>query len=303
MIGRSFPVFSAGRKVIVHADERLAQWWPLIAPHIPGTTVALPPALDPMASPVACDADLTGLRTSGDARRVINAHLHRVHLEHRAVCVHGVTLADPDSTAAVVLLGGHGAGKTLVAMALAGRGWLPMAGDVTILGASPPGAPLDHIAGVADAAVAVLGGTRAFAVRAAAVRRWFPAIEIRRPVEDLSGQWPAPEPGDVPVTGAVMVHVDGDPQLSAEPDGLDAHTAASAWWHASGHLLDRWSDDAPPMWRLIEDAGHLHDRAVLVRALATRVRLTRLRGDPHGIAAAIDSTHRATCRTALTVLP
>lgn len=278
---RSYRVSSAGRTLAVRAADVSAGWWERIVPHLPGVTaggvtegagtraVVLPPG--------------TG---EGDARRRINAHLHLLHLAHRALCVHAVALRHP-SGAAVLLLGGHGAGKSLVALALAGRGWQVLAGDVAVVDC-PHGQ---------DRPI-VVGGTSAFIARRAPARRWFPGLQL--PADgperlDLAAHLGLLERQPSPwapatVVAALVVDVDGDPQAG---DGvlaeLDSHTAANVWWRASGHLVDRLLDDGEQPLRPLEGEGGARRRLARVRRLAAHLPLHTAWGAPEPIATHVEA--------------
>lgn len=278
MTARVKALVSAGRALHVMDDGRLAHWWPALYGHIPGTTAAAPAPLPPWEGETV--VDVTGREAPSQARRVINAHLHLLHLEHDTLCVHAAALSAPGGDGAVLLLGGHGAGKTLVATALALASWTPIAGDVALVQ-------------VGEDTTAVVGGTAAFMVRAAPTARWFPHVpRPDRAHADLGHLWEAaPAPAAVPVLAAVWVRVDGDPHLdgaTAEP--MDAHTAHTLWWTASAHLLDRVTQvDCDPL-RLLEAPAVVRRRAALTRTAVGRLAPTALWGDPHAIAAAITHT-------------
>lgn len=276
-MGNLFCVDSAGRALAVVAPGQLATWWPEMSAHIPGAT---PEGIAPYAG---TEADLTvpvGLG-SQDMRRLINASLHRLHLDHDTLSVHAVALEHPDTREAVLLLGGHGSGKSLTAVALTLRGWHVLAGDVALLDAAP-----------LDDAPRVRGGTSAFVVRRAPVRRWFPQLGVGTdgPEKiDLSGC-----AHSVGGNGAVMprrvgaaavVDVDGDPAVSHGClQRVDAHTAATVWLRASAHLLDRVLDESDTVLREVEDVAAARHRTGLVRALARTVPVSAIWGSPAGVA-------------------
>lgn len=173
-------VVSAGRCLRVAGPVELGRWWARMRPQIPGTVSG---GLVSVAEPaqVTLPEDVT----LGDARRWINAHLHRVHLGDDTVSVHGVAVAHDDG--AVLLLGGHGAGKSLTGLALmTGHGWRAVAGDTVLV----------H---VGEGTPSVVGGTGAYTVRRRETRWWFPAVRL--PLSggdtvDISGQLPwDPRPG------------------------------------------------------------------------------------------------------------
>ncbi|NVI87516.1 hypothetical protein HUX53_09645 [Actinomadura sp. BRA 177] len=223
----------------------------------------------------------------GDARRLINAHLHRMHLGHGTLCLHAVALRCPGDCGTVVLLGGHGAGKTLVAIALAEQGWWPVAGDLVLL-------DVGHVP-------AFRGGTSAFLARSDALRRWFPNMPAGSSHEekvDLRSQWDDGGGDDLgrtaPLLAAVLVDVDGDPRAHTAGLGLaDGHTAATAWLRASTHVLDRILDSSSTVLRLVESADGAHHRVALIRRLARHVPLHMAWGAPQRIAAQVDQLTRA----------
>ncbi|WP_433259764.1 hypothetical protein ACQPYK_49220 (plasmid) [Streptosporangium sp. CA-135522] len=207
-----------------------------------------------------------------------------LHLGSGTVCVHAVAMHRPEVGAAL-LLGGHGAGKTLVGVALALRGWHWLAGDVTLLDVA------------AEGGAAVRGGTTAILGRRSAIRRWFPELTLPEGPDtvDLHGQGGLPSslatitPVRVPVAAAVLVDVDGDPLATGRTlQPVDRHTAATVWLRASGHLLDRILDDGEQPLRLLEDGPAQRQRLHYVHALARSVGMHAARGTPQGIAARIE---------------
>jgi hypothetical protein len=279
---RLFAVPSGGRILRVEAPEELAVWWHRIAPHLPGVRVD---GIRPMPSDGGAVAVVPNGMGMGDARRLLNAHLHRLHLTYGTLCIHAVTLRHCSVGGAVVLLGGHGAGKTLVALALVERGWRIVAGDVTLLDCCGHGA-----------FPAVLGGTRAFLARRAPVRRWFPDLQLTAAGSDkvdLSSQLgllsPEPSTGPGTVAAAVMVDVDGDLHAGdGAVEELDRHTAVTVWLRASGHLLDRVLEDSDVALRQFEDGAAARRRVAQVRVLAEQVPLHAAWGVPRKIAAHVE---------------
>ncbi|WP_227025997.1 hypothetical protein [Streptomyces fodineus] len=270
-----FALRSGGRILRLAADDGFAASWPRLAPHVPGARSGELTLLD---TGVHADLALENGVSPGDARRLINAHLHRLHLGSDTLCAHAVVLCRPDGDGTVVLLGGHGAGKTLVAIALAERGWRPAAGDVALLDVHP--------------APAVRGGTSAFMARSSAVARWFPQLRLD-PSDadriDLRSRWnDATDPAGGRVLAAVLVAVDGDPSARVGLYTEDTHTAATAWLRASTHLLDRILETSPMVLRLVEDAAAARRRIALVQALAARLPLHAARGTPQRIASCIE---------------
>ncbi|MGI8311465.1 hypothetical protein [Saccharopolyspora hattusasensis] len=209
-----------------------------------------------------------------DARRLVNAGLHRLHLGCGTVCVHAVG-AEMEG-AGVVLLGGHGAGKSLVGLALQERAWRITAGDVALVQVPS----VDH-------GPRLLGGTAAYVVRVRPVARWFPALagETGSGADKIDlGLAPSATP--VPLRLAVAVDVDGDPRRAqGEVDSVARHTAVTVWLRASAHLLDRVLDDDRMVLREFENPRALRRRVSMVRDLAWQVPMVSVCGPPQVIAA------------------
>jgi hypothetical protein len=162
-IGRGvWEVVSAGRSLVVDADATLQTRWESIAPHLPGV---LPGRLRAGAGPQT--VRLPDGMSGGDTRRLLNAHLHLLHLPRATLCVHAVCVQRAADGRVALLLGGHGAGKTLAALALVRRGWRVLAGDVALVECPPAGGR-----------PRVLGGTTAFLARREPTSRWFPGLEL-----------------------------------------------------------------------------------------------------------------------------
>lgn len=279
---RVFSVPSAGRLLRVDAPVQLAVWWPRIAPHVPG--VYLEELLrDPSDGPG--DLVLSMDVGAADARRLINAHLHLRHLDHGTLCLHAVALQRGSRGGAVLLLGGHGAGKSLVALALVSRGWRILAADIALLDT------LDR-----ETTAAVRGGSRAFVVRRAPIRRWFPelALEESGPDKvDLRAHWsfltaaPAEEP--LAIAATVLVDVDGDPHIGGgQAEEIDRHTAAAVWLRASGHLLDRMLEGSDAVLRGFENTVVARRRITHIRALAEETPMHAARGTPQAVADCVE---------------
>ncbi|MCC9309166.1 hypothetical protein LN042_19105 [Kitasatospora sp. RB6PN24] len=279
---RCYVVSSAGRTLTVRAAGVPAAWWERIVRHLPGVAAGgVTEATG--AGAVVLPAGLG----EGDVRRCVNAQLHVLHLAHGALCVHAVALQHPGGGGAVLLLGGHGAGKSLVALALAGRGWQVLAGDVAVVDC-----------GRGQDRPLVVGGTSAFIVRRAPVRRWFPGLQLPADgparldlaacgglLERQMAPW-----SPVTVVAAVVVDVDGDPQAgNGVLNELDTHTAANVWWRASGHLLDRLLDDGEQALRRLEDVAGSRRRLAQVRRLAEYLPLHTAWGAPQPIATHIEA--------------
>ncbi|MEV6986292.1 hypothetical protein AB0M95_34240 [Sphaerisporangium sp. NPDC051017] len=209
---------------------------------------------------------------AGDSRRFINAHLHVLHLDNGTLCLHAVALYRDDH-GAVLLLGGHGAGKTLVAVAMLMRGWQLLAGDIALLD-------------VED--VALRGGTSAFVVRLGPAHRWFPHLGLPQVVPeevDLGHRWPALRMAPVQLIAAVSVHV---AETGIPPRKIDSHTAQTLWLRASGHLLDRILDDPDIVLRLLENGSAARRRVALIRTLAARLVIHAAVGPPAQIAEQVE---------------
>lgn len=265
-------VVSAGQCLRVAGPAELGRWWAGMRPHIPGTA---PGGLVAVAE--SAQVSLPEEVTVGDARRWINAYVHRVHLGNDTVSVHGVAVARAEG--AVVLLGGHGVGKSLTGLALmTGHGWQAVAGD-TVLIRLGEGVPW------------VVGGTSAYTVRGRETRWWFPQVRLGLrdgDTVDLSGQLPWDSRPGMPLVAAIQVAVDGGFSRDDPMVRCDGQTARNAWYRASGHLLDKVLDDhhADPL-RLVETPELVRVRVRVVRGLAASVGCGWLRGSPQRVAEAI----------------
>ncbi|MEV4381602.1 hypothetical protein [Streptosporangium sp. NPDC049644] len=262
---------SSGRTLAVVAGEDVIAAWPHIAPHVPGASAELLPPGDELAARGVAVPD-----APPDARRVINAHLHVVHLAAGTVCVHAVAMYRPGGKA-VLLLGDHGAGKTLAGLALAARGWQWLARDVTLVDVAADGGPF------------VRGGTTAILGRRGAVRRWFPELDLPKAgpaIVDLRRRNPVTAGRvRVPVAAAMLVSLDtAPPAAGGVVESVDRHTGATAWLRGSGHLLDRLLDDGEQPLRLLEDEHVQRQRLRYVHALTGAVGFYAVRGTPYDIA-------------------
>jgi len=144
-------VSSAGARLRVAGPVELSRWWSRIGPQVPGVAFGA-------LAPVVGQARLRLPETvaAADARRWINAHLRGAHLRQGTLGVHGVALVREGR--AVVLLGGHGAGKSLTGLALMrGYQWWPVAGDTALVQVNDR--------------PRVIGGTSAYLVRRREVHR------------------------------------------------------------------------------------------------------------------------------------
>ncbi|MGH3752748.1 MAG: hypothetical protein ACRDRP_08635 [Pseudonocardiaceae bacterium] len=265
-------VVSAGRHLVVDAGADFGDRWPMLAGHVPAT--ACHPGIAGLPPPpsAVCGGQDWATR---DLRRWLNAHLHCLHLRYETVTVHAVTVTRAGW--AVALLGGHGAGKSLVGLALAARGWQVAAGDLTLVQLRGPGAPV------------VAGGTSAYLVRADALACFFPDLPLSSPTGDkidCSGCLPVTGTYPLPLRDAVLVNVGGS---GCAEEGLDTHTCATVWYRATGHALDRilaGVAHAEPL-RLLESADLVRRRLRLACTLARWLPVRQLRGDPQALAAAI----------------
>lgn len=221
-----------------------------------------------------------------DRRRRANAAAHCRAVGLGVLCVHAAAMSKDG--VGVVLLGGHGAGKSLSALALVEHGWRAVAGDVALV-----------YVGNQKAGPALIGGTRQFLMRPGAYKRWF-AHRMQDPLRDSAPHkrlditatvpWvPAPVE-EVTLDLAVLVAVDGGARGGADQAPLDAHTSTSVWYRASSHLLDRVLDDegADPL-RCMEPARVTKARMTLVRAAAKALPVRWMLGAPQAIAEAIEA--------------
>lgn len=270
-------IFSRERLLTVQAPATLDSLVPRLSPHLPGVG----PNGIVMATTQKCDAVIQNGTCASDVRRLLNAHLHQLHLHQSTLCVHAVTLHHDDLDATVMLLGGHGAGKTLVSLALTQRGWHTTAGDVTLLDC------YQH-------AAVVSGGTRAVIARRDAVHRWFPHLvppqheAVKMNLQTLPAVG-LDQSSMRALKAAVVVNVDGDPHGDgAAIEEMDHHTAVTTWLRSSSHLLDRVLQGSDIMLRRFESASASRQRLLHVRALATHTPLHAARGTPQKIALQVE---------------
>jgi hypothetical protein len=271
---RTWIVASAGLRLAVAGPEALSAWWPSIATQVPGAAARLASQADGEPEVVLPDGV-----TSGDARRRINAAVHVGHLRRGALCVHGVGLARDGI--GVLLLGGHGSGKSLTGLAMiTEHGWRPAAGDTCIVQAVGTHAE-------------IIGGTTAYVVRRQEAARRFPGIAVpgSQPDADIGGTlgtWcPSAGPAGARLAVIASVLVGSTPgESDAEPQ--PGHVAVSALYRASSYLLDKVLDDpdSGPL-RLVEDASAARSRDRLSRWVASSVSSWWVRGTPEGIAAEV----------------
>jgi hypothetical protein len=270
---------SAGLRLIVGGPVALAGWWPQIASRIPGASTRLEPAPGRPA-----DVGLPDDVTPGDARRRVSAAVHAGHLRRGTLTAHGVAMVR-DGTA-VLLLGGHGAGKSLAGLALAELGWTPAAGDVCLIRVG------------ADGPARVIGGTRAYIVRRGETARWFPGLPLpgvasESDVAGCLGPWYQPDGnGGLRLAAIVTVSV-GAGSSGGRAVPLPPQGAASAVCRASTYLIDKVLDDpaADPL-RLAEGPALCRQRVRLARQAAA-VGAWHASGNPRAIAAEATRVARA----------
>jgi hypothetical protein len=216
-----------------------------------------------------------------DARRVINTGLHVGHLQRSTLSVHGVALVKDGR--AVLLLGGHGSGKSLTGLAMiSAHGWRPVAGDVCLIRAAD------------DGRVTVVGGTRSYVVRRSGTRHWFPGLPFPSPGEcieyaDMLEPWYRPPiEGEVPLAAAISVSIGSGPPAEVPRQGQPRHVAVSALYRASSYLIDKVLDDldADPL-RMAEGPERCRLRMRLARRTVARTASWWSGGSPHFIAAEI----------------
>lgn len=281
---RQWTVTSHQAQLLVEGCDHLASGWPRLRSRIPHTTltpIEQPPQVGPEADRLVFD-DQPSL---DDLRRLINARLHAAHLRYGVLSLHGVALTGHGRD--VLLLGEHGAGKSLSGLAMTtDHGWSVTAGDTCLVRVLPEGLP------------ELIGGTAAYLVDRKAVTRWFPDIPLppgssdRLDLAAHRGPVPAGSPSDARLTTAVWVRVDsGTPTASG--CRFNDQVALSAIYRASGHLLTKVLDNpaAEPL-SLVEDAGLATKRLMLARHLARALGCWWIRGDPHQIGKAVDRLAR-----------
>jgi hypothetical protein len=273
-MSKKWLVASAGTALVVEGPDELAMWWSDLAPQIPGTSdEPLSVGLGPETLAVADDATRT------DARRMINGHVHAAHLGNDTLSLHGVALSK--GRHAVVLLGGHGAGKSLTGLAMIQElGWRPVAGDTCLIRISTAAEPR------------VVGGTRSYIVRRHETSRWFPTLAVSGGDGDrveLSGRFtPHGAPTSISLVGIALVSIDGI-ETATHRLPRSGHVAANAIYRASRHLIDKVLDDpAQDPLSLVEGPELARRRLYLVRQLVATTGCRWFRGTPLAMATAID---------------
>jgi len=222
---------------------------------------------------------------SGDALRVHRAGEHCRRLGEGVLSAHAVAMAR--NGCGVVLLGGHGAGKSVTGLALAARGWEALAGDVTLV-------RIDDSSGRAS----LTGGTRRFLLRptftsahdAYRAPTSGDAVDPTTRV-DLTDRlrWVALGGDEIELRLAVNIAADSGAGSPAVLARLDSHTSQSIWWRASGYLVDRVLDDpsAVPL-RCMEQPALAAARMRLARTAAQLVPVREGFGTAEAVAAAIE---------------
>jgi hypothetical protein len=257
----------------LRGPEIMTKWWPALSPQIPGTTCG---PLNGTRGPAVLTLPM-GIG-SRDARLLINACLHREHLLQGTISVHGVVVASGGK--AVLLLGCHGAGKTMTALALiAAQAWRPVGGDTCLLRNEP-----------GSQGVLVTGGTRSFMVRQTETRRWFADLlspnDTASEFVDLARSLPPPQPpshgAEPTLLLAALVRAE---DCLLDCVRCDLLTARNAMYRASSHLIDKITDDpALDPLHLVETPALARVRVAVARAAATSVPCWKLRGRPHAMA-------------------
>ncbi len=227
---------------------------------------------------------------AGDARRIANGTAHCRRVLFGILSVHSVAMVRDGE--AVVLFGGHGAGKSVTGLALAERGWIAVAGDMALIQV-----------GGHETRPLLVGGSRQYLLRPASFREWFGSrsqdwiragdhgagvaarIDITNALE-----WAEQPVGEVMVRAAVSVTVDSGAGPIAEVGVMDDHTSASVWYRASSHLVDRVLDDedAEPL-RCMEPPALTTARMMLIREAARALPVRSIFGTPRGIAEAAEA--------------
>jgi len=227
---------------------------------------------------------------AGDARRIANATAHCRGLLLGMLSVHAVAMVRDGE--AVVLFGGHGAGKSVTGLALAERGWIAVAGDMALIQV-----------GGHETRPLLVGGSRQYLLRPASFREWFGSrgqgriragdhgtgVAARIDITHALG-WAEQPAGEIVVCAAVLVTVDSGAGPIAEVAVMDNHTSASVWYRASSHLVDRVLDDedAEPL-RCMEAPALAVARMTLIREAARALPVRSMFGTPRGIAEAAEA--------------
>jgi hypothetical protein len=275
----------------VTAPDSLDILWECIAPHIPVVEKGTLPRRLPEETLHEAAIPLLGKASVADVRRWLNAHVHCLHLMHNTLALHGVAFERHGQ--ALLLLGGHGAGKSLVGLALARHGWSVLAGDVALVDLSEgsdqtrSGQPV------------LLGGSAAYLARPAETLRCFPDLPIVDTGQDrvelqhllpvqsyVSGhalRWPLK-------TLVLIVGVNIDPcaeeaSLSETPD---VQTTTTQLYRASGHLLDRILENSDYPLRQLETNTLAYQRVKLTRQLAASLPMWVAYGAPRRLATMIE---------------
>ncbi|MBA0127248.1 hypothetical protein H0B56_16985 [Haloechinothrix sp. YIM 98757] len=130
----------------------------------------------------------------------------------------------------------------------------------------------------------ILGGTRAYYVRAGVVGRWFPrllTVDNHPGKVDIGSRLPTTE-SPVSLVSAAVVNIDGDPhQVMESYTQYSRHTARTVWLRASSHLLDRVLTDDVVVLREFENVRATRRRLSLIRVLASQVPMINSVGSVH----------------------
>lgn len=227
---------------------------------------------------------------AGDARRIANATAHCRRVLLGILSVHAVAMVRDGK--AVVLFGGHGAGKSVTGLALAERGWTVVAGDMALIQV-----------GGHETRPLLAGGSRHYLLRPASFRKWLGSRNQERTCAGAHGsgvaariditnalEWAERSVDEIVVRAAVSVTVDSGAGPMAEVAVMDNHTSASVWYRASSHLVDRVLDDedAEPL-RCMELPELAVARMTLIREAARALPVRSMFGTPQGIAEAAEA--------------
>lgn len=289
----SWPVWhldSAGCRLHLALRPGRAESWRTGLRQLP--SASLTPCRCPAAPPVVADTDWAAspqeYATDGltlqitrdgswpDVRRLLNGVLHCLQLGRGRLTLHATAVGQGDG--AVLLLGGHGVGKTLTSLHLARRGWPVLAGDTAVVNVD--GATL-------------VGGTQVVLARPYGLADQLPELAraARReltpgePRVDVSALVPLADPAERAgrrLLGVVVLQPgDDDPAVLRM---AAARRLRSALYQSSAHQLDREVDALDLPLRLIETPELLRRRITLCRALCDRVPVSEVAAAPRLVA-------------------
>ncbi len=295
---------SAGCRVHLQLRPGRAEAWraglvqlpsPALTPCACGRTPSIITDTALAASPLEATEALSGnapamLRITrdhhwGEVRRLLNGVLHCVQLAAGRLTLHAAAVGQRER--ALLLLGGHGAGKTLTSLHLARRGWPILAGDVAVVS-------------VADGPPTLVGGTQAVLARPAGLARHLPeaaglAQEQRQltpgePRVDVSALVPVEDPGDGaprPLLGLAVLQPGGGVLDRRQPRPAPARRLRGTLSRSSAYQLDREVDPLDLPLRLMEAPRQLRRRLELCRALCAALPTVELMADPGAMAEAL----------------